>query len=200
MSVALICSVLGPNWRLLVPGWDSTHLAHTSPCRATRVHLTVWGLLQQRLIGHVAKIGFSQGISIGEAADVAFGDFWIGWRATPRQPPPAHIAQSVRAQIHVCGRAAARNKPVLVVQAGRVPSARARGLHNRGGRPRTMFRCGHSAGGMLLLDTVLQLFDAVETRPARRPILVIVAYANAGGPGVWLPSLGARRREASVAI
>ena len=85
-------------------------------------------------------------------------------------------------------RAAGRNKPVVILKAGRVPEgARAAASH-------TGALAGHDAvydtairrAGLLRVLTTEALFDAVETLARARPLISesLIILTNGGGPGV----------------
>ena len=86
------------------------------------------------------------------------------------------------------GRAAARNKPVIVVKAGRAPEgARAAASHTGAlSSADAVIDAALRRAGMLRVDTLEDLFDAAETvahaRPLRGERLAIVT--NGGGAGV----------------
>ena len=72
-------------------------------------------------------IGFSHFISLGDAADVDFGDVLDYLASDPATRAILLYIESIRGarKFMSAARAAARNKPVLVVKAGRVPEGAA---------------------------------------------------------------------------
>ncbi len=186
--------ILGPNCvGLLVPGLGlNASFAHTSPLPGRLAFVSQSGGLTTAALdwARSRKIGFSHFVSIGEAADVDFGDV-LDWLAS--DPATAAILlyiESIRGarKFMSAARAAARNKPVLVVKAGRVPAgARAAASHTGAlAAADDVFDAAIRRAGMLRLDTVLELFDAVETLARARPIYGdrLAIMTNGGGPGV----------------
>jgi acetyltransferase len=85
-------------------------------------------------------------------------------------------------------RAAARNKPVIVVKAGRAPAgARAAASHTGAlAGSDAVFDAAIRRAGMLRVDTLLDLFEAVETlaHTTRLPGERLAVVTNGGGAGV----------------
>jgi acetyltransferase len=112
-------------------------------------------------------IGFSHFISLGDAADVDFGDV-LDYLASdaPTRAILLYI-ESVRAarKFMFAARAAARNKPVIVVKAGRAAEgARAAASHTGAlAGVDDVYDAAIRRAGMLRVDSVRELFDAVET-------------------------------------
>ena len=135
-------------------------------------------------------IGFSLCASMGDSADVDFGDLldWLG--SDPHTRAILLYVESVKAarKFMSAARAAARNKPIIVVKAGRAPDgARAAASHTGAlAGSDTVFDAAVRRAGMLRVDTLEQLFDAAETlarsRPAEGERLAILT--NGGGAGV----------------
>jgi acetyltransferase len=86
------------------------------------------------------------------------------------------------------GRAAARNKPVLVIKAGRVPEgARAAAWHTGAiAGSDEVYDSVFRRAGMLRVHTLAELFEAVETLARPRPFEGdrLTILTNGGGPGV----------------
>ena len=186
--------ILGPNCvGLLVPGLGvNASFAHTSALPGRLAFVSQSGGLTTAALdwARSRNIGFSHFISIGEAADVDFGDV-LDWLASDAQTSAILLyIESIRAarKFMSAARAAARNKPVLVVKAGRVPAgARAAASHTGAlAAADDVFDAAIRRAGMLRLDTVLDLFDAVETLARARPIYGdrLAIMTNGGGPGV----------------
>jgi acetyltransferase len=135
-------------------------------------------------------IGFSHVVSLGDMADVDFGDM-LDYLAVDQHTRGIllYIEGIQRArQFMSAARAAARNKPVVVVKVGRhAESARAAASHTGAlaGSDAVYNAAFRRAGMLRVLDTE-QLFDAVETLartgPQRGERLAILT--NGGGPGV----------------
>ncbi|MGE0483003.1 MAG: GNAT family N-acetyltransferase [Gammaproteobacteria bacterium] len=135
-------------------------------------------------------IGFSALASIGDMADVDFGDL-LDYFADDRDTRAILLyAEAVTAarKFMSAARAAARSKPVIVVKAGRhAAAARAAASHTGAlAGHDEVYDAAFRRAGMLRVDTLEELFDAAETlslmRPPRGERLVIVS--NGGGIGV----------------
>ncbi|HEV2303497.1 MAG TPA: CoA-binding protein, partial [Stellaceae bacterium] len=135
-------------------------------------------------------IGFSHVVSLGDMADVDFGDMldYLAADAGTRA-----ILLYVEAVTHArkfmsAARAAARAKPVLVVKTGRfAEGARAARSHTGAlAGSDAVYEAAFRRAGILRVDTMAELFDAVETlaltRQQEGERLAILT--NGGGPGV----------------
>ncbi len=186
--------VLGPNCvGLLVPqiGLNAS-FAHLSPRAGHLAFLSQSGALTTALLDWADSraIGFSHFVSMGDCADVDFGDVLDYLANDPDTHAILMYMESVKAprKFMSAARAAARNKPVLVVKAGRAPAgAKAAASHTgamAGGDD--VFDAAVRRSGMLRVDTLLDLFSTAETlaraRPPRGDRLMIVT--NGGGAGV----------------
>ena len=193
-SRPFLLRVLGPNCvGLLVPGLGiNASFAHASALPGRLAFVSQSGGLTTAALdwARSRNIGFSHFISIGEAADVDFADV-LDWLASDAQTSAILLyIESIRSarKFMSAARAAARNKPVLVVKAGRVPAgARAAASHTGAlAGADDVFDAAIRRAGMLRLDTVLELFDAVETLARAHPIHGdrLAIMTNGGGPGV----------------
>jgi acetyltransferase len=135
-------------------------------------------------------VGFSHVVSLGDMADVDFGDM-LDWLANDVETTA--VLLYVEAVTHArkfmsAGRAAARSKPVLVVKAGRNPEgARAAATHTGAlAGSDAVYDAALRRAGMLRVWGLEDLFAAVQTLGlAERPRgdrLAIVS--NGGGLGV----------------
>lgn len=186
--------ILGPNCLgLLVPhiGLNAS-FSHIDalPGKVAVVHQS--GALCTALLdwAHSNRIGFSHVVSMGDSADVDFGDVLDYLGADPQAHAILLYIESVRGarKFLSAARAAARNKPVLVVKSGRVEEgARAAASHTGAlagadGVYDAVFR----RAGMLRVFDTAEMFDAVETL-AHAPKLEgerLAILTNGGGPGV----------------
>jgi len=117
------------------------------------------------------------------------GTCWTIW---PGSRNPGHFAlyggDHPSPQVHVRRAAAARVKPVMVLKGGRHPEAsRASRCHT--GRPAGADAVYHAAfrrAGMLRVDDIQELFDAVETLATTRQVSGkrLAILTNGGGIGV----------------
>ena len=112
-------------------------------------------------------IGFSHFISLGDSADIDFGDL-LDYLATDAQTQAILLyIESIKhaRKFMSAARAAARNKPVILVKAGRA-AAGARAAASHTGALATsdaVFDAAVERCGMLRVDTLEALFDAAQT-------------------------------------
>ena len=189
-----VLRILGPNCLgALVP---ALHLnASFAPGQASAGELafvTQSGALATAMLdwADAQGIGFSHFISLGDSADVDFGDVldYLGSDSGTRAILVyAESVQQAR-KFMSAARAAARNKPVIVVKAGRAPEgARAAASHTGAlAGSDAVFDAAVRRAGMVRVDTLEALFDAAQTlarvRRWRGERLAIVT--NGGGAGV----------------
>lgn len=186
--------VLGPNCiGALVPGIGLN--ASFAPGHARRgplAFVTQSGALATAMLdwANAQGIGFSHFVSLGDSADVDFGDVLDYLASDGGTRAILMYAESVKhaRKFMSAARAAARNKPVIVVKAGRAPEgARAAASHTGAlAGSDAVFDAAVRRAGMLRVDTLEGLFDAASTlaqpRPWRGERLAIVT--NGGGAGV----------------
>jgi len=186
--------ILGPNCLgVLVPGRGlNASFAHTDslPGRVALVHQS--GALCTALLDWARSngIGFSHFVSIGDGADVDFGDAldYLGGE------PDAHAIllyiEAIRGarKFMSAARAAARNKPVLVIKAGRATEGAAAAATHTGALAGAdeVYDAAIRRAGMLRVFDTDELLDAVETlaRPPPRIGDRLAILTNGGGPGV----------------
>ncbi len=142
-------------------------------------------------------IGFSHFVSLGEHADVDFGDM-LDWLASDARTRSILLyIESVEQprKFMSAARAAARNKPVLVVKAGRSPQGQAAAASHTGALAGSdlVYDAAIRRAGMLRVDTLDDLFVAAETlthlrAPPRHTDLAalerLTIVTNGGGAGV----------------
>jgi acetyltransferase len=135
-------------------------------------------------------IGFSHFVALGEAADVDLGDLIDYLGAEPQTGAILVCTESVTSprKFMSAARAAARNKPVVIVKAGRAgQGARAAATHTGAilGSD-AVYDAAIRRAGMLRVHTTEDLFAAVSLLANARPLggdrLAVVT--NGGGPGV----------------
>jgi acetyltransferase len=189
-----VLRVLGPNCLgLLVPGIQlNASFAHTQARAGRLAFVSQSGALATAMLdwANSRGIGFSHFISLGDSADVDVGDVLDYLAADSQTSAVLMYLESVRAarKFMSAGRAAARNKPVVVVKAGRAPEgARAAASHTGAlASGDAVIDAALRRAGMLRVDTLDDLFDAAETIAHARPLhgerLAIVT--NGGGAGV----------------
>jgi acetyltransferase len=142
-------------------------------------------------------IGFSHFVSLGEHADVDFGDM-LDWLASDARTRSILLyIESIEQprKFMSAARAAARNKPVLVVKAGRSPQGQAAAASHTGALAGSdlVYDAAIRRAGMLRVDTLDDLFVAAETlahlrAPPRGADLAalerLTIVTNGGGAGV----------------
>jgi acetyltransferase len=155
-------------------------------------------------------IGFSHCISLGEHADVDFGDLLDFLASDANTRAVLLYVESLQAarKFMSAARAAARNKPVLVVKAGRSALGQAAATSHTGalaGSDR-VYDAAIRRAGMLRVDTLDDLFVAAETlahfsgavSAARDESLArLTLLTNGGGAGVLAADAAA---QAGVAL
>jgi acetyltransferase len=135
-------------------------------------------------------IGFSHVVSLGDMADVDFGDMLDYLTADPHTRAILLYVEGIThgRKFMSAARAAARIKPVLVLKAGR----------SNPGAPAAVSHAGTLAGadavydaafrraGMLRVETMAELFDAAETLALTREQVGerLAILTNSGGVGV----------------
>ena len=135
-------------------------------------------------------IGFSHFISLGDSADVDFADVLDYLASDPGTRAILMYAESIRAgrKFMSAARGASRNKPVIMVKAGRAPEgARAAASHTGAlAGSDVVVDAAIRRAGMLRVDTLEALFDAAETLAHARPLLGqrLAILTNGGGAGV----------------
>jgi acetyltransferase len=186
--------LVGPNCvGLAVPaiGLDAS-FSHIAPLPGDLAFISQSGAMITAVLDWAAprRLGFSHVVSLGDMADVDFGDMLDYLVA---DPGTRAILLYVEAITHArkfmsAARAAARSKPLLAVKTGRfAQGARAARSHTGAlAGSDAVYDAAFRRAGMLRVDTMDELFDAVETlvltRPQHGDRLAILT--NGGGPGV----------------
>ncbi len=204
--------IVGPNCLgILVSGIGlNASFAHITPRRGSLAFVAQSGAIVTSVLdwAHSRRIGFSHLVSLGDMADVDFGDM-LDYLANDAGTNAIllYIESITQARKFMsAARAAARMKPVIAVKAGRhAEGARAVASHT-GVLAGTdaVYDAAFRRAGMLRVHTLEELFDAVQTlamtRPPRGDRLAILT--NGGGIGVLatdaLIDLGGRLAELSL--
>ena len=204
--------ILGPNCLgLLAPhvGLNAS-FAHRAAAPGPLAFVSQSGALVTAMLDWAAGrgIGFSQFVSLGEHADVDFGDL-LDWLANdPATRAILLYVESIEAprKFMSAARAAARNKPVIVVKAGRTSAGQQAAASHTGALAGSdiVFDAAIRRAGMLRVSTLQGLFDAAETlahfrgaatgdeaRDTRLDRLTLVT--NGGGAGVMAADEAASR-------
>jgi acetyltransferase len=136
------------------------------------------------------RIGFSHVVSLGEMADVDFGDMLDYLAADPDTRAILLYLEGIThgRKFMSAARAASRTKPVLVLKAGR-STAGARAATSHTGilaGADAVYDAAFRRAGMLRVGTMAQLFDAAETLALTREQVGdrLAILTNSGGAGV----------------
>jgi acetyltransferase len=146
---------------------------------------------------HPRGIGFSHLVSLGNMADVDFGDMLDYLADDARTDAILLYVEAIREprKFMSASRAAARMKPVIAVKAARFEaSARAAASHTGAlAGSDAVYDAALRRAGILRVDTLEELFDAVETLGIGRTPRQLTSESkadrlailtNGGGPGV----------------
>jgi acetyltransferase len=186
--------VLGPNCvGLLIPSIGlNASFSHTAALPGKIAFVSQSGALVTALLDWAKSrdIGFSKFISLGDSADIDFGDT-IDYLAC--DPDTSAILMYMEDLRHArkfmsAARAAARNKPVLILKSGRVPEGAKAAASHTGALAGSdaVYDAAFRRAGMLRLLSTGDLFQAVETLARARPLRGdrLAILTNGGGPGV----------------
>jgi len=186
--------VLGPNCvGLLIPGLGlNASFAHTSAVPGKIAFVSQSGALVTAVLdwAKARGIGFSKFISLGDSADVDCGDV-LDYLASDAETHSILLyLESITAarKFMSAARAAARNKPVIVVKAGRMKEGAKAASSHTGALAGSddVYDAAIRRAGMLRVSSTEDLFDAVETLARARPVRGdrLAILTNGGGPGV----------------
>ncbi|MEC4332039.1 protein acetyltransferase, partial [Klebsiella pneumoniae] len=119
-------------------------------------------------------IGFSKFVSVGDSADIDFGDLLDYFASDPGTAAILMYIEDIRhaRKFMSAARAAARSKPTLVLKAGRkAEGARAAASHTGAlAGSDDVYDAAIRRAGMLRVLTTEDLFAAVETLARARPL------------------------------
>jgi len=186
--------ILGPNCvGLLVPALGlNASFAHTSALPGKIAFVSQSGALVTAVLDWAKSrnIGFSNFISLGDSADVDVGDVldYLGSDAETHSILLYLESITAARKFMSAARAAARNKPVLVVKAGRAAEGAKAATSHTGALAGSddVYEAAIRRAGMLRVFTTNDLFNAVETLARARPLTddKLTIITNGGGPGV----------------
>lgn len=186
--------ILGPNCvGILVPGLRlNASFAHTAALPGKIAFVSQSGALVTAVLDWAKSrgIGFSKFISLGDSADIDCGDVldYLGSDAETHSILLYLESITHARKFMSAARAAARNKPVLAVKAGRVPDAAKAAASHTGALAGVdaVYDAAIHRAGMLRVASTEDLFDAVETLARTRPPTGdrLAIMTNGGGPGV----------------
>lgn len=135
-------------------------------------------------------IGFSKFVSLGDSADIDFGDVLDYLSRDASTQAILLYVETIKdaRKFMSAARAAARSKPTLIIKAGRAPEAAKAATSHTGVLAGTddVYDAAIRRAGMLRVFTTEDLFDAVETLARARAVTGdrLVILTNGGGPGV----------------
>lgn len=186
--------ILGPNCiGMLVPHLGlNASFAHANARPGPIAFVSQSGALVTAMLdwANWRQIGFSHFVSLGEHADVDFGDMLDFLGSDPRTRAILLYIESIESprKFMSAARAAARNKPVIVVKAGRSAQGQKAAASHTGALAGSdeVFDAAISRAGMLRVFTLQHLFLAAELlarfRDNRSEQLIVLT--NGGGAGV----------------
>jgi len=197
--------IVGPNGL----GWLAPHVglnasfAHVAAQPGPLAFVSQSGALVTAMLDWAQGrgVGFSHFVSLGEHADVDFGDMLDMLATDPATRAILLYIESIESprKFMSAARAAARNKPVIVVKAGRSAQGQAAAASHTGALAGSdiVFDAAIRRAGMLRVDTLGDLFTAAETlahfrsaatgspRHEDRTVLDrLTLVTNGGGAGV----------------
>jgi acetyltransferase len=186
--------ILGPNCvGLLLPRLGlNASFAHAQALPGNLAFIAQSGALTTAMLdwARTHRIGFSCFISLGNGADVDFGDLLDYLTHDPHTRAILLYIEAITSarKFLSAARAAARNKPIIIVKAGRgAEGAKAAASHTGAlAGADDVYDAAFRRAGALRVNTTRELFDAAETLARMAPLsgehLAIVS--NGGGPAV----------------
>lgn len=197
-----VMRILGPNCLgLITPHLAlNASFAHADALPGELAFVSQSGALVTAMLdwANARGIGFSRLVSLGEHADVDFGDLLDWLSGDPHTRAVLLYIESISEarKFMSAARVAARRKPVIVVKAGRAGNGVQAAASHTGAMAGSdiVFDAAIRRAGMLRVDTLGELFTAAETlarlRANRSDSLVVVT--NGGGAGVLAADAAAR--------
>ncbi|MDF3833397.1 bifunctional acetate--CoA ligase family protein/GNAT family N-acetyltransferase [Cupriavidus basilensis] len=186
--------ILGPNCvGLMVPGLGlNASFAHASALPGKLAFVSQSGALTTAVLdwARSRQIGFSHFISLGDSADIDLADVLDYLGSDPGTQSILLYVEAVRSgrKFMSAARAAARNKPVLIIKAGRVPEGAKAATSHTGALAGAddIYDAAIRRAGMLRVHSTEEMFDAAETLARARPLAGerLAIMSNGGGAGV----------------
>jgi acetyltransferase len=186
--------IIGPNcFGLMLPRVDlNASFIHLQPLPGRLAFVAQSGALLATVVDWAThrRIGFSHLVSLGDMADVDFGDM-LDYLATDRHTRA--ILLYVESITHArkfmsAARAAARIKPVIVVKAGRYGESATAAASHTGAMAGSdaVYEAAFRRAGILRVNDLEALFDAVSTLGMIQPLTGdrLALLTNGGGIGV----------------
>ncbi|MBL6945396.1 MAG: GNAT family N-acetyltransferase [Rhodospirillales bacterium] len=186
--------LLGPNCLgLLVPGIGLNASFSHLPAQPGKIaFISQSGALCTAVLdwARTNDIGFSHFISMGDTVDVDFGDVIDYLGSDPHTRAILLYIESIkeRRNFMSAARAAARNKPILVIKSGRVAEGAEAAASHTGALAGSddVYDAAINRAGMLRVDSIDELFAASETLSRSRLLKGerLAIMTNGGGAGV----------------
>ncbi len=194
--------LLGPNCLgLLSPGLRlNASFAHTDAIPGDVAFVSQSGALVTAVLDWAKsrRVGFSHMVSLGEHMDVDFGDLLDYLASDASTRSILLYVESIESprKFMSAARAAARNKPVIVVKAGRSSKGAQAAASHTGALAGSdlVFDAAIRRAGMLRVDTLQELFMAAETLACFDADIDrgLTVMTNGGGAGVLAADAAAR--------
>jgi len=136
------------------------------------------------------NVGFSHFVSIGSALDVSFHDLIDYFGSDPQTTSIVIYMESLTdaRSFLSAARAFARNKPIIVLKAGKSSEGAAAAMSHTGSLAGNdfVFDAAFKRAGVVRVDTIDELFHiaqslSMQDKPTGKKIAIVT---NAGGPGV----------------
>lgn len=186
--------ILGPNCvGMLAPGIGlNASFAHVNALPGKIAFVSQSGAMVTAVLdwANAKGIGFSKFISLGDGADIDFGDLLDYLAGDPETEAILLYVEAITSarKFMSAARAAARSKPTIVVKAGRVPEGAKAAASHTGALAGSdaVYDAAFRRAGMLRVFSTEDLFDAVETLARAKPLSGenLALVTNGGGPGV----------------
>ncbi|WP_320046816.1 GNAT family N-acetyltransferase [uncultured Ilyobacter sp.] len=188
--------ILGPNCvGVLIPGLGlNASFSHTDIGAGSIAFISQSGGFCTATLdwAKARGIGFSHFVSLGNSADIDFGDVLDYFGAVEETKAILLYMESIGVdearKFMSAARSAARNKPVLAIKAGRnAEGARAAASHTDAlAGSDNVYDAALRRAGILRVVDLDELFDAVETLARSKPLHGerLAILTNGGGPGV----------------
>jgi acetyltransferase len=186
--------IVGPNCLgvLSTPSGLNASFAHVPPIKGHVAFVAQSGAMLTTVLDWATDrgIGFSHLVSLGDMADVDFGDM-LDWLATDESTRAVllYVEGITQARKFMsAARAAARLKPVIAIKAGRAAGAAKAAASHTGALAGIdgVYDAAFQRAGILRVFDLDEVFDAVETLAMRPPVKgdALTILTNGGGVGV----------------
>lgn len=186
--------ILGPNCLgLLVPGSGiNASFAHAGSLKGSLAFVSQSGAISTGVLDWAKSsgIGFSCFISLGNSADINFGDALEYLTEDDATTAILLYIESVKngAGFMKAATLAAKRKPVIAIKSGRVAAAQKAAASHTGALAGSdeVYDAAFRQAGILRVPAIEDLFGAVETLGKAKPVKGngLAIFSNGGGPGV----------------